>query len=207
MNRCVLVCGADIADYSRAQSLLRPDDFMVYCDSGLRHEAGLHRKPDLIVGDFDSHDDPHLPVETIRLPREKDDTDSVYAAKEMLRRGYRDFLLLGAVGGRLDHSLVNVSLLSWLKESGAKASLLDDYSIMEIITPGEIHTISDSFAYFSLLTLGGEAKGVTIRNAKFPLENGAITPRYQYATSNEVLPGREATVSLTAGELLLIKIF
>lgn len=59
----------------------------------------LGLRPGLVVDDFDSHPDPHLPVETITLPCEKDDTDTVYAVKESLRRGYREFLLLGAAGG------------------------------------------------------------------------------------------------------------
>lgn len=51
-------------------------------------------KPGLIVGDFDSHENPHLDVETIVLPCEKDDTDTVFAVKEAMKRGYTDFLLI-----------------------------------------------------------------------------------------------------------------
>lgn len=44
----------------------------------------LQVRPGLIVGDFDSHDNPLLDVETIVLPCEKDDTDTVFAVKEAL---------------------------------------------------------------------------------------------------------------------------
>ena len=77
--RCVIVGGAKIRDYERARSYLRGDDYVIYCDSGLSHMEGLGAKPSLIVGDFDSYDDPHLDVETITLPVAKDDTDTVYA--------------------------------------------------------------------------------------------------------------------------------
>ncbi len=70
-NRYVVVGGADIGDYAYIKSLLREDDLFIYCDSGLRHMEGLGRRPDLVVGDFDSHDIPHLDCETIILPREK----------------------------------------------------------------------------------------------------------------------------------------
>ena len=111
MKRCVVAGGADIGDYSFIRSLLREGDFFIYCDSGLRHMDGLGRRPDLIIGDFDSHEDPHLDCETIVLPREKDDTDTAYAVKEAIRRGASEILLVGAAGNRQDHTLVNVFLL------------------------------------------------------------------------------------------------
>ena len=96
MARCVIVGGAGIGCYQRIRDSLREDDWFVYCDGGLNHQRELGRKPDLIVGDFDSHERPVTDTETIVLPREKDDTDTVYAVKEAIRRGFRDFLLIGA---------------------------------------------------------------------------------------------------------------
>ena len=89
MKRCVIVGGAEIRTYERVRSYFRPDDFFIYCDCGLRHQAGLEREPDLIIGDFDSHEKPETDRETIVLPVKKDDTDTVYAAKEALRREKR----------------------------------------------------------------------------------------------------------------------
>lgn len=77
------------------------DNFFICCDSGLKHREGLDITPDLIVGDFDSHENPHLNVETIVLPREKDDTDTVFAVKEALKHDFQEFLLVGVIGGRL----------------------------------------------------------------------------------------------------------
>lgn len=79
MKRCVIVGGADINNFEYIKSCLRNDDFIVFCDSGLKHLESLQVKPGLIVGGFDSHDNPHLDVETIVLPCEKDDTDTVFA--------------------------------------------------------------------------------------------------------------------------------
>ena len=129
-KRCVIVGGADINNYSFIRDCLRTDDYVVYCDSGLKHQARLQVQPNLIVGDFDSHENPLLDVETIVLPREKDDTDTVYALKECVRRGFEDFLLLGVVGGRLDHTIGNVSTLLYLDEAGKRGRILDDYSEM-----------------------------------------------------------------------------
>ena len=207
MRRCVVVGGADIGRYDLARAALKPDDYVIYCDSGLKHRAALDAAPDLIVGDFDSWDDPHLAsVETIVLPCVKDDTDTVYAVKEALNRGFEEFLLLGAAGGRLDHTLGNVSLLLMLDSLGKKAVLLDDYSQMEILSRERTH-IGGEYAFFSLLNIAGPARGITIRGAKYPLEDAEITCDYQYGISNEPLPGMTAEVSLREGRLLLVKVF
>lgn len=205
MKRCVIIGGADIARYDTIRAYLGEDDFYICCDSGLRHREGLGIQPDLIVGDFDSHENPHLDVETIRLPCEKDDTDTVFAVKEALSRGYSDFLLLGVVGGRLDHTLGNVSLLLMLDSHGMSGKIVDDYSEMEIVSGGPAY-IDGSYAYFSLLNISGTARGITITGAKYPLENAEITCEYQYGVSNEVLPGKAAAVRLSEGRLLLIRV-
>lgn len=205
MRRCVIVGGADIRAYDFVRSHLRADDFVIYCDSGLKHREGLGAAPDLIVGDFDSHENPHLPVETIVLPRAKDDTDSVFAVKEALRRGFEEFLLLGAMGARLDHTLANVGILLMLDAANKRVMAVDDYSEMRIVSREPTH-VQDDCPYFSLLNVSGLARGVTIRGAKFPLEDGEITCEYQYATSNEVLPGQTAEITVKEGRLLLIEV-
>ena len=204
-RRCVIVGGADINNYEYIREQLRPDDYMIFCDCGLRHLQQLRAEPNLIVGDFDSHENPHLDVETIVLPREKDDTDTVFAVKEAVRRGFDDFLLIGAVGGRLDHTLGNVSILLYLDSVGRKGSIIDDYSEMEIVS-GSAAYIDDSWEFFSLLNITGCARGITITGAKYPLDDGEITCDYQYGISNEVIPGERAAVTLREGRLLLIKI-
>ncbi|MCQ2448069.1 MAG: thiamine diphosphokinase [Oscillibacter sp.] len=206
MRRCVIIGGADIMDYDRICGYLRPDDFYICCDSGLKHRDGLGITPDLIIGDFDSHENPCLDIETIVLPVIKDDTDSTYAVKAALSRGFTDFLLIGAIGGRLDHTLGNVSLLLYLEAQGATAMALDDYSELLILSPSHPAQVECRYPFFSLLNISGTAKGVTIQNAKYPLENAEITCEYAYGVSNEVLPGKTAELTMKEGYLLLIKV-
>lgn len=204
MNRCVIVGGADINNYEYIRNGLFEDDFIVFCDSGLKHLENLQVQPSLIVGDFDSHENPNLAVETIVLPCEKDDTDTVFAVKEAIKRGFDDFLLIGVIEARLDHTLGNVSILLYLDSLGKKGCIIDDYSKMEIVSDKPV-SISDRYSFFSLLNINGCAKGITITGAKYPLIDGEITCEYQYGVSNEVLPGATASVSVSEGRLLLIK--
>lgn len=206
MKRSVVVGGAGIKNYARIKAEIREDDYIICCDSGLKHVSGLGVKPSLIVGDFDSHENPRLDIETIVLPCEKDDTDTVYAVKEAIKRGFTEFLLVGVIGERLDHTLGNLYILDHLDGLGLKGSIIDDYSVCSIVSK-EPEYIDASYEYFSLLNITGSAKGITVENAKYPLDNGEIPCSYQYGVSNEVLPGKTAKVTVKEGKLLLIKVF
>ncbi len=205
MKRCVVVGGADINNYEYIRDCLCKDDYIVFCDSGLKHIDSLGVKPNLIVGDFDSYDNPNLDVETIVLPCEKDDTDTVFAVKEALKRGFDEFLLIGVIGARLDHTLGNVSILMYLDSLSKKGVIIDDYSEMEIVSK-EPAFIEESFAYFSLINVSGKAKGIVVENAKYSLDNAEITCEYQYGISNEVIKGEIAKVSVSDGQLLLVRV-
>ena len=217
MKKCVIIGGAQIRDYDRACSFIDEEDYVIYCDSGLRHMEAFGIRPSLVIGDFDSHENPHMDVETITLPVAKDDTDTMYAVKTGINRGFRDFVLLGVIGGRMDHTLVNLYALFYLDSHGCKAVAADDYSEMEVISslpsdkednscsiPGKAY-VEDRFKFFSLVNMTGIARGITIRGAKFCVEDAEITSDYQYATSNEVLPGNKAEITVEEGRLLLIK--
>ena len=204
--RCVIIGAAPIKNYKKIRTFLRPDDFVIACDGGLNHIRKLRVKPSLIVGDFDSHKNPHSKIEKIALPREKDDTDSVFALKTAIARGFKDFLFIGMIGARLDHGLGNLYMLLKCFEEGLTAMMLDDYSEMQLVGKKEA-LITDDYAYFSLLNITGAARGITIKDAKYPLENAEIKQDYQYGISNEVLKGKTAKVSVQEGCLLLIKIW
>ncbi len=204
MPRCVIVCGAPIGNYARIRKYLRNDDFFIFCDCGLAHSEPLEVMPSLIVGDFDSHPKPDTDMEMIVLPCEKDDTDSVFAAKEGIRRGYDDFLIIGAIGGRLDHTLANVSILAMLETAGKTAIIIDDHSVMQIVSDKWVR-ISDIYSFFSVLNIFGTAEGIDIVDAKYTLTDGVIGCDYQYGVSNEVLPGKTASVRVKKGKALLIK--
>lgn len=205
MSRCVIVSAAEIKNYEKIKTYLRPTDFFIFCDAGLNHQEKLGVTPNLIVGDFDSAQKPETSIETIQLPREKDDTDTFFAVKEALRRGFDNFLFLGVIGNRFDHSLCNISCLLYLYEKNIPAMILDDYSEMSVVgkTPVEI---SENCSFFSLMNITGDVSGVTIKNAKYTLENAEIKASYMYGSSNEVIPGKIAEVSVANGQLLLIRV-
>lgn len=202
-RRAVVIAGGEIISYERVRSFLKPEDYYIFCDSGLFHKEGLNVEPDLIIGDFDSHEKVDTGSEIITLPEMKDDTDSLSGVKLALKRGFKDFLLLGMTGRRMDHTLCNLYLLSYIKSHHGRALIVDDWSEMEVVEKEEVF-ISDSYAYFSLIAWKGKCEGVNIENALYPLSSAVIEPEYQYGISNEPLKGG-SRVWVEKGSLLLIK--
>lgn len=202
-RRAVVIAGGEIISYERVRSFLKPEDYYIFCDSGLFHKEGLNVEPDLIIGDFDSHEKVDTGSEIITLPEMKDDTDSLSGVKLALKRGFKDFLLLGMTGRRMDHTLCNLYLLAFIKSHNGRALIVDDWSEMEVVEKEEVF-ISDTYAYFSLIAWKGKCEGVNIENALYPLSSAVIEPEYQYGISNEPLKGG-SRVWVEKGSLLLIK--
>ena len=123
-----------------------------------------------------------------------------------MKRGFNSFIIIGVIGNRLDHSLANISILFMLEEHSKTAIIIDDYSEIELVGKNTKY-IEDEFSYFSILNISGISKGITIKNAKYSLDNADINMNYQYGINNEVIPGEIASVQIEKGYALLIKVF
>lgn len=203
MKRCVIIGGGQLSDPTFLNRYISNDEFVICCDGGYLHAKNAGIVPQLIVGDFDSTSVPETDVETIVLPCEKDDTDSFFAAKEGLKRGFCEFLLLGVTGGRLDHTLGAISILEYLKKHGADGQIVDGSTKIRVCC--DTLTVNRGCRYFSVFA-SGKASGVTITGAKYNLDNEIINSHYQYGISNEVADD-VATVSVGQGTVIVMEIF
>lgn len=202
MKKCIVIGGGDFTVTDRLLKKISDTDYIICCDSGYLHALSLGIKPHLIVGDFDSMQKPETDVETIVLPCEKDDTDSFFAVKTALSRGYDRFLLLGMTGGRFDHTLGAISILEFLELNGAEGEICDGKLTIRL-TKTQLE-IDPDCRYFSVFAQS-LAEGVTITGAKYNLDNAVIESSYQYGVSNE--PCGTPQVSVKQGKLLITEIY
>ena len=179
-------------------------DYVIAADRGFDSLVAYGVRPDLAVGDFDSLGHrPHHP-NVIQLPAEKDDTDMVFALRKGLELGYRRFVLLGGVGGRLEHTLGNLQLLDWLACQGGQGFLAGEKTAATCIRDGMSVTFPPSMTgYLSVLCNSGRAEGVDLTGLKYPLNGYTLTGSFPLGVSNQFL-GQEASVSVKQGSLLLI---
>ena len=138
MKRCVIFGGGQIGDPEQIKNLVRQEDYLICADSGYRHCVQLGFSPQLVLGDFDSYAGVvQSDCELLRYPIEKDDTDTMLAVKQALQRGYERLVLVGMLGGRLDHTLANIQTLVYAVEHGAAAQIIDSSCCITVIKGGQ----------------------------------------------------------------------
>ena len=176
-------------------------DFVIAADKGYEALEAYGVPPDLVVGDFDSLGRRPSHPNVIQLPSAKDDTDMVYALREGLDRGFRRFVLLGGVGGRLEHTLANLQALSWLTTQGARGVLAGEGTVATVLRDETMTFPAGLTGFWSAFCLSGTAEGVTLRNLKFELTDHTISADFPLGVSNEFLE-QPAQVSVRRGALL-----
>ncbi len=207
MARCVIVSACPVSP--AMGGLLQEKDFIIACDAGYRNCEVLGRRPDVVVGDFDSAPRPEDDgEELVVLPHVKDDTDTEYAARLAAQDGYTEALLLGTLGGkRLEHTIANLCTGYGLEKRGIRTELRDERTRITYLMPGEKRVYPKrEFFYLSAFPLEGRADGVTIKGAFYELENAELTAAYPLAVSNEYAEGSAAIhISVRSGGLLIVE--
>lgn len=178
-----------------------PGDLVIAADGGYAHMGGI--KPDLVVGDFDSLGYVPEDEQVVRHPAEKDDTDTMLAARIGIERGYRTFLLLGGVGGRLDHTLANIQTLAFLRESGARAALIGEGESITLIQNEALRFRAGLSGIISVFSYGSVAYGVYERGLAYALTDATLTDTNPLGVSN-AFTGEPAEVRVRDGRLVVL---
>ena len=205
---CVIVGSSGEASGAVLHEFCTEEAFVICADGGLDTLNSIHYQPDLLVGDFDSVKG-KLPesVETIRLPAQKDDTDMMFAVKEGFARGYRSFVLLGALGGaRFDHSIGNLGVLHYIAVNGGKAMIADDHCRVFLLTNGKLGLKQMKGTIVSVFPFGCPYCTVTYHGLEYPLTCHPLYSDQPKGVSNVILDN-DAEIILHDGNALIIAQF
>lgn len=181
-------------------------DLIIAADCGYANAERLGVVPQVLLGDFDSIGTGELPpvAEILQVPAEKDRTDTQLAVDLALSRGADDFVIIGGLSGRLDHTLSNLALLEYLFDARAHAVMTDGANRVRYLKNTGMLIARSSFTYLSLLVVGERARGVFVDGCKYPLKNATLKSSCQYAVSNEIT-GNCALVEVRRGALYVIE--
>lgn len=189
-------------DCDRLPELPGRGDWILAADAGYETCRRFGLRPDLVVGDFDSMDPPESEA-LLRLPVEKDDTDSLHAIRLGLARGYTDFVLYGGTGGsRADHTLANLQCLLFLVAHGARGRLYGRGCVWRALHNERVDFPASLRGTLSVFCLDGEARGVNLRGLKYPLRDAVLRSDFPLGVSNSFL-GQPASVEVRDGTLLV----
>ncbi|MDE5654545.1 MAG: thiamine diphosphokinase [Clostridia bacterium] len=195
--RCVFVCNGE---FSPNDFCVSEQDFVIAVDGGYAYIKDL-RRVDLAVGDFDSLG--YIPegIATLRHDPIKDYTDTYLAFEEAFNRGYDEFIVYGALGGRLDHTFANLQCAYSFAKKGVQVKLIGKDCVAEVITGKKIigGSKGQTFSLFSF----DEVRGVYIKNGKYPLVEAMLENTFPLGVSNELLDN-DCEIEVKDGYALLI---
>lgn len=202
--RCVIISGSPDTNVEEIKSLCTSDDFIVCADSGYSFAKKAGLTPNLIIGDFDSLKE-ELPqnTEVVKLNTHKDDTDTEHCVMECIRRGYKDFLLLGSIGGRTDHTFANIATLAFLSEYNYNGIARNNGEEIRILKEGSYEMNNKKGLIFSVFPYGCESVNVTYKGAEYMLNNKTLTYNVSRGISN-VFVDDEAEIKINRGRAILL---
>lgn len=199
MKTCVIFSAGE---FDRLAEPVTAEDYIIAADGGWLHPEKLGLRPHEVLGDFDSLGciPPHARV----FPVEKDDTDTMLAVRRGLELGYRRFVIYGGMDGpRIDHTLANFQTLQFLAQRGATGYLVGKTYTATVVREETVRFPSGAQGVLSLFCMGPDARGVTLRGLKYPLEKGCLTGSFPLGVSNRFM-GEEACITVEEGSLLML---
>ena len=208
MAKCIII-GA--GDFNEKRIVKNNDDLLIIADGGYYNYLKLDNYNlddiDVLVGDFDSLDKKNLKLsantKVITLNPIKDDTDIVDACKYGLDMGYNEFYIYGCLGKRLEHSIANIQVLSYLKDHNSNGYLIDLNKVIRVIKNEKISFDSSYKGYISIFSLYTKSSGVTLKNLKYELDNYDLYENFPLGIDNEFIE-KESSIEVKDGKLLII---
>ncbi len=207
MNRCVIIGASPQTNTEFIRSMILKDDFVICADGGLDSVLKADIIPDILIGDFDSMPKERLKqcenIRTVVLPVEKDDTDTVSCVRYGMEQGYRNFVLLGVTGGRLDHTYANLHLLKYLAKRNCQGMIMDENTQI-FYTENHFVLENKKGKTVSVLPFGCESATVSLSGVKYQAENLVMYSDFPIGISNIVISDNSKVMVQQGGVLIII---
>ena len=205
--KVVIVANGPMGEHPMYHGVVRGADMIICADGGVNTAMSNGWHPHVLVGDMDSVAPDILPdleasgcVLRRHSPR-KDETDLELALAEAVGRGATDIVVLGATGGRIDHTVANLMLLSIPILIGRRARMFDgDAEIMLVRDVACVHGCPGDTV--SLIPIRGDARGVSREGLEWRLNGAPLAFGYARGVSN-VLTAPVARIEIAKGLLLV----
>lgn len=171
------------------------------------YRAGV--RPTYIVGDMDSvsvHAKNWL--SEIKVPAyifsvEKDFSDTQLAIEAIFAEGYEEIIVLGALGGRMDHEMANMMLLTAYGRQGQSLVFLDDQNALRYVGFGK-HFISRCNGYIGIVPFSDEGMTLSIEGLYYPLAHTDVPFGESRLVSNVFKNETEACITIERGDGILV---
>lgn len=206
---CVIITGGDLPDINIVKLYTSAAELVIGVDGAADVFIKYGIEPHVLIGDFDTADPDNVTelecrgAKVLRLQPEKNETDTEAAINYALSAGARDIVILGALGGRLDHALSNIMMLVRADSAGAKCTIVDNTCEL-FVSSNEFLLNGHAGQTISILPLTGEVC-VNASGLKYPLNNLLLKWGSSRGVSN-IMEHNTARINISGGYALIIKL-
>ena len=180
-------------------------DLIICADSAYLKAQKENITPPAVIGDFDhgKQDEPQGNFQKLlRFPSVKDDTDTMLCVKYALNRGADEILIVGGIGGRLDHTFANLQTLAYIHDHGAQGCISDgDHKVFLISSSLSLR--KGKYDYASIFAYDPICKDISLKGFKYEGEHLELQSNFPLGVSNEITAER-AEIRIGEGRLLVI---
>ena len=177
-------------------------DYVICADAGYLRAKEIGLSVDLLVGDMDSLGEVPKGVASLCVPKEKDFSDGEMAIRQAALKDIYSIDIYGAIGGRLDHTLYNLHLLSLAHKLGMNAVLRgEDFDIY--FTDKNLLIDTQKGDILSIVPFSEETHIIKAKGLKYSADGAILTKSDTLGLSNECT-GNSVLVSIKEGSALLI---
>lgn len=208
--KVLIICGGDMPSQELLEAEIVSSQYVIAADKGGEVLYRYNKRPDLLVGDFDSINSEvikkfeklNIPIE--KYPIEKDFTDGEMAIERAIAMKPQEIVLLGCSGSRLDHVFSSIGLLYKALMRNIKTCIKNDKNTIFLsdrnISINPIKEYEDR--KISVLPYGTEVSNLTIKGAKYPLNNFDLRIGEMLTVSNEFV-GCQVDITFDRGIIII----
>lgn len=203
--KCYIFCSAPIRSYDFLSKIDFEKSFVICADGGYVHAKKLNIIPDLWLGDGDSLGNTKVVAKSkLVFPVKKDFTDTDMAVTEALKRGYKEIIIIGALGGRLDHEFSHFCLLKKILDNGGKGLLLDEKNEITMENKSFYVDANDK-KYISFFPFGGDVEEFAVKGLYYEAEDMHLSCGEVQASSNCFVGRNRGEISFSSGYVLVVR--
>lgn len=222
MNHILIITGG-LLDFDFAKEYIKTLSFdkVFAVDKGLEYVERLGLLPDYIVGDFDTVNPKILKAYEEKIqkgeshafidyhPAKKDATDTEIALDRAINEEPDCITILAATGDRIDHVLMNLSILMQPLSAGIDCVIVDRKNKIQLLSDKrknylEIKNKEQYGKYLSLIPMTSKVEALTITGVMYPLTDKDVYQGSSLTVSNQIIDDI-ATIHFKSGTMLVIE--
>jgi thiamine pyrophosphokinase len=202
MKRALILANGTPPTKKLLLEYMKTTDLFVCADGGANIAAKYQLRPHFIIGDLDS-----INANTIklfksirtRLMKDQNSTDLEKALAYVIRTKCTEIFVLGADGGRMDHSIGNLSALIKFSRKAEISFILNNGRILPVIWERKLEVPTGTTISLIPLTL---CEGLITSGLKWNLNNEPLSLGIRESTSN-IAVSSTVTIRVRRGNLIV----